>query len=234
MPINHHAQTEMHNNHVKEIVVVGATGLIGTRLMDILLADVSVHKIWVLSRKEVEWKHKKVQCVITDFEQLDKYVLKVKNAHALYCCIGTTIKKAGSKEAFRKVDYQIPLDLAAMAEKAGIKKFVVISSLGADPLSDNFYLKTKGEMERDISSGYRFKKLAFLRPSLLLGPRHEFRLGERLAQFFIFLFSFLMVGKLKKYRPIHDFKVAKAMISISNSLNNQKVYESEELEYFGT
>ena len=224
----------MHNNHVKEIVVVGATGLIGSSLMDILLADVSVHKILVLSRKEVEWKHKKVHGVITDFDQLEKYVPIVKDANALFCCIGTTIKKAGSKEAFQKVDYQIPVDLVALAEKANINKFIVISSLGADPLSDNFYLKTKGEMERDISTQYSFKKLAFIRPSLLLGPRPEFRMGERFAQFFMVLFSFLMVGNLKKYRPIHDFKVAKAMISISNSLNNQKIYESEELEYLGT
>ena len=224
----------MHSNHVKEIVVVGATGLIGTRLMDLLVADVSVHKIVVLSRKEVEWKHKKVQCFITDFEKLEKYVPIVKDAHALFCCIGTTIKKSGSKDAFRKVDYQIPLDLAAMAKEASINKIIVISSLGADPLSDNFYLKTKGEMEKDISSKYNFKKLAFVRPSLLLGPRSEFRFGERFAQFFMVLFSFLMVGNLKKYKPIHDFKVAKAMISISNSLNNQKIYESEELVYLGT
>ncbi len=224
----------MHNNHVKEIVVVGATGLIGSRLMDILVADVSVHKILVLSRKEVEWKHKKVQCIITDFDHLELYVSKVKDTHTLFCCIGTTIKKAGSKEDFRKVDYQIPLDLAALAEKANIPKLIVISSIDANPLSDRFYLKTKGEMERDISAGYSFQKLAFLRPSLLLGPRNEFRFGERFAQFFMVLFSFLMVGNLRKYRPIHDFKVAKAMISISNSLNNQKIYESEELQYLGT
>lgn len=224
----------MHNIHVKEIVVVGATGLIGSRLMDILVKDVSVHKILVLSRKEVEWKHKKVHCVITDFDQLEKYVPMVKDAHTLFCCIGTTIKKAGSKEAFRKVDYQIPLDLAALAEKANIPKLIVISSIDANPLSDRFYLKTKGEMELDISAGYSFQKLAFLRPSLLLGPRNEFRFGERFAQFFMVLFSFLMVGNLRKYRPIHDFKVAKAMISISNSLNNQKIYESEELQYLGT
>ncbi|MBK9637203.1 MAG: hypothetical protein IPO63_05090 [Bacteroidetes bacterium] len=116
----------------------------------------------------------------------------------LFCCIGTTIKKAGSQEAFRKVDYQIPLDLAALAEKARINKFIVISSLGADPLSNNFYLKTKGEMERDPIKGYSFQNSAFVRPSLLLGPRHEFRFGERFAQFFMVLFSFFDGRKTKK------------------------------------
>ncbi|MBK7964041.1 MAG: NAD(P)H-binding protein [Bacteroidetes bacterium] len=172
--------------------------------------------------------------MITDFEDLEKSVSKVKDAHALFCCIGTTLKKAGSKEAFRRVDYQIPLNLAAMAEKAGIKKLIIVSSLGADPNSNTFYLKTKGEMEKDIAVNYSFQKLAFLRPSLLLGTRHEFRLGERIAQFFLVLFSFLMIGRFAKYKPISDYKVAKAMISISNSLNNQKFYESEELMYLGS
>lgn len=224
----------MHNNHLKSIVVVGATGLVGNKLMDLLLADVTVHRLVLLSRSEVEWTHKKVENILADFDNLDQYVSKVENANKLFCCIGTTIKKAGSKDAFRKVDYQIPLNLAALAEKAGIKKLIIVSSLGADPKSDNFYLKTKGEMERDIAVNYSFQKLAFLRPSLLLGARHEFRLGERLAQFFLFLFTFLMIGRLKKYKPIHDYKVAKAMISISNSLNNQKIYESEELMYLGS
>jgi uncharacterized protein YbjT (DUF2867 family) len=224
----------MHNNHLKSIIVVGATGSVGNKLMDLLLADVTVHRLVLLSRSEVEWTNKKVENILADFDNLDQYVSKVENANTLFCCIGTTIKKAGSKDAFRKVDYQIPLNLAALAEKAGIKKLIIVSSLGADPKSDNFYLKTKGEMERDIAVNYSFQKLAFLRPSLLLGARHEFRLGERLAQFFLFLFTFLMIGRLKKYKPIHDYKVAKAMISISNSLNNQKIYESEELMYLGS
>lgn len=227
-------QNNMHHNHLKEIVVVGATGLVGSKLMELLLADVTVHKLILLSRSEVEWKHKKVHCIIADFDKLDQYVSFVENAHALFCCIGTTIKKAGSKEAFKKVDYQIPLDLARLAQNAGINKFIVISSLGADPNSNNYYLKIKGEMEKDIAVNFSFQKLAFLRPSLLLGPRHEFRLGERFAQLFLFLFSFAMIGRLKKYKPIHDYKVAKAMISISNSLNNQRVYESEELIYLGS
>lgn len=224
----------MHNNHLKEIVVVGATGLVGSKLMDLLLADVTVHRLILLSRSEVEWTHKKVQCIIADFDNLDQYVSHVQNAHALFCCIGTTIKKAGSKEAFRKVDYQIPLNIAALAYKAGINKLIIISSLGADPKSDNFYLRTKGEMEKDIAVNYTFQKLAFLRPSLLLGQRNEIRWVERFAQLFLFLFSFLMVGRLKKYKPIADYKVAKAMISISNSFNNQKIYESEELMYLGS
>lgn len=224
----------MHNNQLKVIVVVGATGLVGSRLMDLLLADVTVNKLIVLSRSQVEWKHKKLHVILADFDHLDQYAPALEEAQTLFCCVGTTLKKAGSQEAFRKVDYQIPLDLARLSEKAKIEKFIVLSSIGADPASENFYLKTKGEMERDLISRYHFKKLAVLRPSLLLGARHDFRFLERLSQFLLFLFSFLLIGKLKRYKPIHDYQVAKAMVSVSNSLNNQKVYESTELIYLGS
>ena len=223
----------MHGNNLKEVVLVGATGLVGSRLLDMLLADVTVSRVVVPVRRELDIQHKKlkvIQCNFKEFAALEK---EVKDFDILYCCIGTTMKTAGSKEAFLEVDYHIPLRLAEMAQKAGIRRFIAISSLGADPASSNFYLKTKGEMERDIDAGYRFTKLAFVRPSLLLGPRKEIRMGEKIGQFFMVLFSFMLVGRFRKYRPIYDFNVAKAMISVSNSVNNQRVYESLELEWLG-
>lgn len=223
----------MHGNQLKQIVIVGATGLVGSRLLDLLLADVTVSKVVVLSRREPELEHRKLEVILTDFKKLDSLADRLKDFSVLYCCIGTTIRKAGSRELFTEVDYQIPLRLAAMASAAGIKKFIAISSLGADPNSRNFYLRTKGEMERDIDAGFKFQKLAFVRPSLLLGPRKEFRLGEKIGQFFMVMFSFALSGRFRKYRPIHDFNVAKAMISVSNSVNNQRVYESLELEWLG-
>jgi uncharacterized protein YbjT (DUF2867 family) len=223
----------MHGNQLKQIVLVGATGLVGSRLLELLLADVTVSKVVVLSRRDLEMKHKKLEVILTDFKKLDNLISRLKDFTVLYCCIGTTIRKAGSREQFSEVDYHIPLRLAAMAESAGIKKFIAISSIGADPSSSNFYLRTKGEMERDIDAGYKFLKLAFVRPSLLLGPRKEFRLGEKIGQLLMVLFTFALVGRWRKYRPIHDFNVAKAMISVSNSVNNQRVYESAELEWLG-
>lgn len=223
----------MHGNNLKEVVLAGATGLVGSRLLDMLLSDVTVSRVVVLARREPEVQHKKLQTILTDFSNLSPLVKQLRDFDILYCCMGTTMKTAGSKEAFLQVDYHIPLHLAEMAASAGIKKFIAISSLGADPASSNFYLRTKGEMERDIDANYRFVKLAFVRPSLLLGPRKEFRMGERIGQFFMVMFSFALVGRLRKYRPIHDYNVAKAMISVSNSVNNQRVYESLELEWLG-
>lgn len=223
----------MHSNQLKIIVLVGATGLIGSRLLEALLTDVTVNKLIVLSRRPLERKHPKLELLITDFHDLDGYAEKLSGAGILYCCIGTTMRKAGSKEAFREVDYQLPLKLAELASKAGIKKFIAVSSVGADPSGTNFYLRTKGEMERDITASFRFQKLAFLRPSMLLGPRTEFRFGERVGQLFMILLSPFMRGRMARYKPIHDFTVAKAMISISNSVNNQRVYESPELEWLG-
>ncbi len=226
-------QLHMDSNQIKTIVVAGASGLIGSALMELLIKDVSVKRLIVLTRRPLNFEHPKVKSILVDFKKLQTISESVKNADILYCCIGTTIKSAGSKEAFRAVDYEIPLHLAELAAKAGISKFIAISSLGADPESKNFYLKTKGEMERDIDSKFQFRKLAFVRPSMLLGPRKEFRLGERIGQFFMVIFSFLMVGRFSRFKPIHDFTVAKSMISISNSLNNQKIYDSSELQWLG-
>ncbi len=223
----------MESNQLKSVVVAGASGLIGSSLMEQLIKDVSISKIVVLSRRNMEFACNKVQVEVVDFSNPLPLIGKVEHADVLFCCVGTTMKKAGSQSAFRDVDYWIPVHLAEMAMKAGIKKYIVISSLGADPESTNFYLRTKGEMERDISIKFQFKKLAFLRPSLLLGPRQEFRFIEKVGQLLMYVFSFLMIGRLQKYKPVHGFTVAKAMISISNSLNNQKVYESAELHWLG-
>lgn len=218
---------------MKVIVVAGATGLVGSALMELLVKDVTVIRIFVLARRALEIQHPKVETLITDFVDLKGFKNKIKQANVLYCCIGTTIKTAGSEAAFHAVDYGIPLKLAALAQEAEIPKFIAISSLGADVESRNFYLRTKGEMERDIAANYKFKKLAFLRPSMLLGPRKEFRLAERVGQLVMVVFSGLMRGRFRKFRPIHDTSVAKSMISISSSLNNQRIYESSELEWLG-
>jgi uncharacterized protein YbjT (DUF2867 family) len=217
----------------KTVVLAGATGLVGSRLLELLLKDITVKEVLVLGRREPDVQHTRLRYIQTSFIDLKSLLPQVQGAEVLYCTVGTTIRKAGSKEAFRNVDYGIPLFLAGLASEAGIKSLVIISSLGADAGSSNFYLRTKGEMERDISNRYRFRKLAFVRPSLLLGPREEFRLGERIGQFLMVAFSFLLRGRRKKYRPILDETVAKAMIAVSGSINNQMVYESDELQWLG-
>jgi uncharacterized protein YbjT (DUF2867 family) len=216
----------------KSVALLGATGMVGGQLLTLLEGEVSIRKIVLLGRSFPESEHPKVVKVKADFQDAEFLTETLKGIDVIFCCIGTTIKVAGSEEAFRKVDYSIPVAVANAGVEAGVKKFLCISSLGADFNSRNFYLKTKGEMERDIVS-LPYQKVALVRPSLLLGHRKEFRLGERIAQFFMVLFSFLMLGSLKKYRPIRDVNVAKAMLMITNSANNQKVYESNELAWLG-
>lgn len=219
-------------NRSKSVMIIGATGLVGSRLYELLLADFSVNKITLLGRNFPASDDPKVIKVKTDFTDLNKLKEHFQDVNVLFCCIGTTIKIAGSNDAFRKVDYEIPVRLAEVASFCGVKKFIAISSLGAELNSRNFYLRTKAEMERDVVS-FPFQKVAFVRPSLLLGKRTEPRTLEKLLQFLMMLFSFLMIGPLIKYKPIRDITVAKAMNMITNSVNNQKIYESNELAWLG-
>ncbi len=213
-------------------VLVGGSGLVGSRLLELFLDDIAYRQVVVLNRRPLGIQHPKLREVITDFTDEDLLLNAMKGAEVLFCCIGTTIRIAGSKEAFRQVDYEIPVRLARLAEKAEIHRFLVVSSVGANPNSGNFYLRTKGEMERDVAA-FRFLKLAIVRPSLLLGPRKDFRLGERMAQIFTVLCMPLMFGPFRKYKPVHRDVVAKALINLSLSVNNQRIYESEDLYWLG-
>jgi uncharacterized protein YbjT (DUF2867 family) len=145
-----------------------------------------------------------------------------------FCCIGTTIKKAKTQEAFRTVDYGIPLRIATLAQKLNIPNFIIISSVGARSNSRNFYLSTKGEMEAAVRKVYH-GNLKFLRPSLLLGKRKEFRKGENAAINFMKTFGWIFAGPLKKYKAISASTVAKAMIQASVLPADKLVLEGYDL-----
>ena len=215
------------------VLLFGATGLVGGHVLEHLIADLAVLKIIVFVRNRIAVTSPKVEIVITDFKDLKEIAPYFNDAGILYCCLGTTMRKAKTKEAFKVVDYDLPVNLARLASKNEIRKFIVLSSLGADVDSTNFYLRTKGEMERDVGQ-FRFQKLGFLRPSFLLGHRKEFRIAERIMIVLMILILPFLRGKWKKYRPIHADAVAKAMINISNSLNNNRIYQSEELVWLGS
>jgi uncharacterized protein YbjT (DUF2867 family) len=134
----------------------------------------------------------------------------------VFCALGTTIRKAGSQEAFRKVDLELPLRAAQEAAKAGVEQFVVVSSVGADAASKNFYLRTKGELEAELAR-LPFRAVHILRPSLLIGKRPEFRLGERLAITIAPALDILTLGKLRKYHSIHAEAVGRAMVGAAKS-----------------
>jgi uncharacterized protein YbjT (DUF2867 family) len=219
-------------NDQRNVLIAGASGLVGSALLEMLFAQITIGKVIVLARKSLPIAHPKLIIVEVDFDNPDSFSEIFKDIQIVFCCVGTTMKIAGSKEAFRKVDYAIPVNLARLASAAGVAKMIVISSLGADKNSSNFYLKTKGEME-DAVSTFPFRKIAFLRPSVLLGPRKENRIGEKMAQVFLRSISFMLVGRLKKYRPIESRMVAKAMLMISLSITNQRIYEYNDLYWLG-
>jgi uncharacterized protein YbjT (DUF2867 family) len=199
----------------KIALVLGATGLVGQKLVEKLTIDERYESILIINRREVNYTHPKIQEKVIDFDKINESIKQV-NATDLFCCVGTTIKTAGSQEAFRKVDFDIPVNFGKIAKRNEIQNFVIISSIGANSKSATFYSKVKGEVEDQLSA-LRIPHLTILRPSLLLGNRDEKRLGEGISQVLFSCFGFLMVGPLKKYKAIPASQVAKAMIYYANN-----------------
>ena len=198
----------------KTAIIAGASGLVGKFCLSYLLMDKNYSKIIVLSRKPFPIKDPKIENIVCDFDLLAQQSAKLI-ADDVYCCLGTTIAVAGSKENFRKVDYDYPLNLARITKQQGAKQYLLISAMGADANSSIFYNKVKGELQ-DSLKNLGFRTLHIFQPSLLTGLRKEFRLGERIAQVFMKVFTPLMLGGMKKYRPIEGMVVAFGMHKKAN------------------
>jgi len=195
----------------KTALVAGATGLVGSRLVNLLCADPAWGKVVVLARRKDGPAHPKLQELIADFDQLAEVVLPPVDA--AFCCLGTTIKRAGSEAAFRRVDHDYVLAFARRALAAGARQFLLVSALGADARSAVFYNRVKGEAEAAVAAlGYA--SASFFRPSLLAGPRREFRLGERLTLALIRPVRALLPASI---RPIDDVTVARAMLAAAHA-----------------
>jgi len=217
---------------VKTALIIGSTGLIGSQLLHLLLKSPDYGKVITFVKRETGIKHPKLTQHIIDFDKPETYKELVVGDD-FFCTIGTTIKKAGSKEAFRKVDFGYPKQFAAFALQNKIQNYLIISSLGANAQSGNFYLKTKGEIQ-DFLKDCDFESVAVFQPSLLLGNRSEFRLGEKVGGFFMKTLSSLFIGNLKKYKPIESKTVAKALFKISQTNNTGfKIYESDAIQEIG-
>ena len=218
----------MKTNNDKTAVVFGASGLVGSEVVKELLNRPEYTKVIAVVRSPLQLSHPCLELfIVSDFSKFSEIDINLI-ADEYYCCVGTTINRAGSKENFRKVDLLIPEQIAKLANKLTINSLVVVSSIGADVKSSNFYLHTKGEMERSIRVIYR-GNLKFVRPSLLMGDRTEFRLGESAAILFMKTFSWILIGSLKKYRGISAQKVAIAMINIAQSNGTKIIFESKDL-----
>lgn len=217
---------KQHSNN-RTALVFGATGLVGNYLLN-QLAKLDVYsKILVFSRREPSVKDKKIEVIIDNLKSPDNISELIKGDD-LFCCLGTTIKKAGSREVFRQIDLDLPVKLSQLASSNQVGNFAVISSLGASSASKNFYLQVKGQMENEVTKQH-FKNIIIVRPSLLLGKREEFRFGEYIARHLLPLFIPFLRGRLRKYRPVRGFTVARAMISLTLYPENKTIYESDEL-----
>ena len=213
----------------KSAVVFGATGLVGKELIMALLENMDFGNVTAVVRKQSILTNPRLkQIKLSDFSKLMDLRDKLK-AGIFFCCVGTTIKTAGSKEEFARVDLEIPKEIARLAESLEIPSLVAISSIGADAGSSNFYLRTKGEMEIAVREIYH-GNLKFVRPSLLMGNRDEFRFGEKVSAAFMKGFGWLFAGPFKKYKGIYASDVARAMIKISDLPSDKLIFESEELQ----
>jgi len=200
---------------------------VGKELLDLLLKDHRYEKIIAFSRKVIPIAHPKLEFVLDSLTSLDDISNEIKG-NDLFCCLGTTSRKAGSNEAFKKVDFEMPEVLARIASSNNVEGFIVISSVGAGKTGRGFYLDVKTEMENAVIQ-YDFKRLAIVRPSLLLSKREEFRLGEEAGRLLNILLGWTMIGKLRKYRGISARDVAHAMIEIMNIEDPKIIWESNEL-----
>lgn len=214
--------------------VAGATGLVGSSLVELLLANPQVGRVTTLVRQSTGRQHQKLHERVVNFDLLRA---ELRGAHVthLFCALGTTLAQAGSEAAFRKVDYEYPLALAEVAAGANVEAFLVVTAIGADPNSKVFYSRVKGELERDLEQ-LRLNALRIFRPSLLLGKRKEHRPAEQVGGALAKPLGWLMLGPLRKYRPIQSIDVARAMLSaaLNPSPEQTTAYEFDGMAQLAT
>ena len=214
-------------------LIAGASGLIGSHLLEQLLESSEYGRVIAVGRRPLERVHPKLVPVVADFAALDKTTVDLRCDDA-FCCLGSTIKRAGSAENFRAVDHGAVLALAWAARRNGAARFFLVSSLGADASSRFLYNRVKGETEEALQV-LGFSTLGIFRPSLLLGPRREFRPGERISAVILWLAEPLLLGRLRPYRAIQAEVVARAMLRCSFGRQGQGVlvYRSDEIQDLG-
>lgn len=208
-------------------LVIGATGLIGKQLVQLLTKDLYYSKVIAVTRKPFDFGEK-VENLVIDFSNLKDRSDLLRSDH-VFCCLGTTMRQAKTKEAFRKVDFDYPLEVARITKANGASHFMLVTALGANANSSVFYNQVKGEIEKAIGD-LQFSSLHIFRPSLLMGPRSEARSGEGAAKV---VFKYLDVLIPKKYKAIDSMKVAKAMQHFARqSLQGVFIHESASMQSF--
>ncbi|WP_168121333.1 NAD(P)H-binding protein [Paenibacillus sp. HB172176] len=193
-------------------VVAGATGLVGNELVKLLLWNKSYRKVIVLVRKRMNLTHPRLEQLVLDFDRLCELPPGLLGGADVYCTLGTTRKKAGSKERFEHVDYDYPIMLGKVAKRDGANRMLIITAMGANEKSLFFYSRVKGKVESDLQAMCP-SKLHIFRPSLIIGERRERRFGEAVAARLAKSCAFLFMGGLRKYKPIAAKRIAQAMIA---------------------
>jgi uncharacterized protein YbjT (DUF2867 family) len=193
----------------KKAIIVGASGLIGSKLLDILLAQPDYTEVLIIGRKKTKIKKTKITQLVVEFEHLDHYAPSI-TGDVIFCCLGTTKNVTPDLNEYRKIDHDYPLQLAEIALKNDIEQYHLVSAIGANSKSSNFYTKMKGDTEYDIKK-VGLKSLHIYEPSILIGYRKKSRPLEQIAIVVMQIVSPLLIGGLKKYRAIRALDVAKAM-----------------------
>ena len=214
---------------MKSAILLGATGLTGGYVLNLLLSNNQYNKVIVFSRRYINIKHDKLQVIICDLLDLEEQRENFK-ADEVYVCIGTTTNKTPNKTLYRDIDFGIPVTAAQLCRENMIDNITIMSSLGANANSTVFYPKIKGEMEQSVLQ-MEIPNTYLLRPSIIMGPRKERRFGETMGKMIAFFIAPLMRGPLKKYKGIHSEDIAKAMINLNNGKSNIKgIIESDKIQ----
>tara|TARA_Y100000814_G_scaffold202684_1_gene149383 strand:- start:340 stop:996 length:657 start_codon:yes stop_codon:yes gene_type:complete len=212
---------------MKTALVFGSSGLVGSHLVRLLNKNSIYEKIKLFVRSTSEIKTSKIEIINTDFNNLSNHKEDI-NGDDCFFCIGTTKKNTPDKDEYRRIEYDIPVEIAKIAKSNSINSFFYVSSGFADSKSSSAYLKNKGQVEEELIK-LNFSILGIMRPSFLVGNRKEKRPGEEVGIFFFKIFSPLLLGPLKKMRPIQSEKVAKVMIKVANENLKKTIFESNEI-----
>ena len=213
---------------MKTALVFGSSGLVGGHLLNQLIKDTNYSKIKLFVRSEPEISNPKVEAIKTDFNNLENHKEDIKGDDCFFC-IGTTKKNSPDKDDYRRVELDIPKEIAKIAKSNLVNSFIFVSALYANPKSSGEYIRFKGQVEEELKR-LNFPKLAIMRPSFLIGNRKEKRISETIGIFVFKLLSPLLLGPLRKMKPIHSETVAKSMIRAANENLEKNIFESNEID----
>ena len=212
---------------MKTALLFGASGLVGGHLLNELIKENYYSKIKIFIRSEFKISDPKIKIIRTDFNNLQNHKEDIKGDDCFFC-IGTTKHNSPDKNEYRRVELEIPKEIAQIAKSNSVNSFIFVSSGYADPKSSGDYLKFKGQVEEELKR-LNFAKLGIMRPSFLMGNRKEKRIGEKIGIFVFKLLSPLLLGPLKKMKPINSKIVAKAMVAFAQSDTQKNTFESNEI-----